>query len=563
MNRAPSAGRGVLESSRPNVGFWLMYAAATVIVIMVAATRWSFDNPYGTSWDEAEYINQVLGDHQRLEDGKFHKVAGRILKGSGRPPAYRVLALPLVTLFGAHTETMRLLSLLAFALSAWFVYSAARLIASPLAGAFAVLIFALSPEVVSASLWFSTEGPLYVATSAMLYYLFVSRTSRSERPANWIGLGLAVGLGLVSKVSFLVIAPPVLGFWLLTEQWPHLSLPKSALKWKSGLLALLIGAPWYVLNFRSAIAGTEGARAFMRNSLGPLSLRTLTLWSGSVLQSLLGHGVSILIALIAVAWLRKVVLQRNALLDPLQRWAMGACACAGVPIMLAQLSGTNHLIRHISPAIIPLAIAVGVIADKAGWACSKTSVAVSGLLLCGQLLMIVSPAVFPNRHAVDSGLVNGRLPWRVMFRRDQWDWQPLQQIASGCGLEAPAISYLGNGPGFSPPQMAYAWVAKGADIADPQWLWRYEEGPLDWQKVMNSVGQSDVVLTAPHYPGRIANNEPADNQHNAELAERLSRDARFQGPIHLEMGRFEPVEIDVFLKKTAVCRLAQGVSANP
>ena len=96
--------------------------------------------------------------------------------------------------------------------------------------------------------------------------------------------------------------------------------------------------------------------------------------------------------------------------------------------------------------------------------------------------------------------------------------------------------------------------------ADPpfvKWLWRYEDGPLDWQKVMDAAGQSDIVITAPHYAGEVRNNEDLDNRHNAEFAEKLSQDPRFQGPVRLEMGRFEPVEMDVFLKKTLVCPAEQ------
>ena len=67
------------------------------------------------------------------------------------------------------------------------------------------------------------------------------------------------------------------------------------------------------------------------------------------------------------------------------------------------------------------------------------------------------------------------------------------------------------------------------------WLWRYEDGPLDWQKVMDATGKSDIVLTAPHYVGEVRNKEDLDNQHNAEFAARLSADPFFRGPIRLEM----------------------------
>jgi hypothetical protein len=95
-----------------------------------------------------------------------------------------------------------------------------------------------------------------------------------------------------------------------------------------------------------------------------------------------------------------------------------------------------------------------------------------------------------------------------------------------------------------------------------RWLWRYEEGPLDWGKVMESVGQSDIAVTAPHYIGAVKNKQDLDNQYNAEFAERLSRDQRFQGPIRLEMGRFEPVEVAVYLKKTLVCHWGEATAAS-
>ena len=85
---------------------------------------------------------------------------------------------------------------------------------------------------------------------------------------------------------------------------------------------------------------------------------------------------------------------------------------------------------------------------------------------------------------------------------------------------------------------------------------------MDWQKMMDSAGQNDVVLTAPHYDGGLQNKGDLDNQHNAELADRLSRDPRFRGPIRIEMGSFEPIEFDIFVKKTVLCGAGQGVSVN-
>jgi dolichyl-phosphate-mannose-protein mannosyltransferase len=554
------------EQHQSQGSFWSLFAAVTVIAIILLAICWSFAHAYGTYWDEAQYLNEVSTDLLRLRSGEVLRLGGRIfLVNQPRPPAYRILALPFLALSGFHTTIARLSSLVWFGLSSWFIYRATRRVGSQVAGALSVLIFSLSPEVVSASIRFGTEGPLCLATAAMLYYLFACWDSESERPANWIGLGLALGLGFLSKSSFIAIALPVLVFWFVAARWANLGVPGLTALRKAGVLALLLAAPWWLLHGRDALGLARYARGYVRHSLGPPSLVTWAHWLNTVLQCLLGHGISILIGLIAITGVTKIYFKREMIFDPLQKAALGACACAGVPIVVLQLSGTNYLLRHISPAVIPLAIALGVIGNQTGWARSRAALTISSILLCAQLLMIVSPVAFPNKHADDKGFITGTLPWRVMARVDQWDWKPIREISESCGIETPMISYLGNGTAFNPPQIEYPWVPWAPKMIthfSVVWLWRYEDGPLDWQKVMDTAGQSDFVLTVPHYLGDAEDRENLDNQYNTAFADRLSHDSRFQGPMRLEMGRFEPVEVMVFAKKTLVCHWDRKTTAH-
>jgi len=552
-----------VEQPNSKTKLWLYFAGIAVIIIMMAATRWSLDHPFGTNWDESEYINEVLIDAQRLEHGMILKLGGRIMvKSYGRPPAYRPLALPFLLAFGLHPASARLMCVACFGLSAWLIFLATRRIDSDMAGAFAVLVFAVSPTVVAASSWLSTEGPLYLATAAMLYYMFAGWTGHAERTSNWIGLGLSVGLGFLAKASFAAIALPALAFWLVAGRRANLEAPSLRTQLKAGALALIVAAPWWILNLRFTIAYAQYARDYSAHSLGPPTLATWAKWFNTVLQCLLGHGLSILLGLVAIAWFRRSILKKESLLDPLQRLALGVCGCAGLPIILAQLSGTNHLLRHISPAMIPLAIAVGVLADTTGWIGSPAGAVMSVILLSGQLLVIVVPAIFPSKHVVVEKFVTGEVPWEALARRDQWDWRPLQSIADRCGREAPTISYLGLGPGLDPPYLEDPWVEKVTltsraifDLPEVKWLWRYEEGPLDWQQVIISADQSDIVLAAPTYHGTTREDE-LDNQYNAEFADRLSRDSRFQGPIDLKVGRFQPIDVEVYLNKRLACQPA-------
>jgi hypothetical protein len=92
------------------------------------------------------------------------------------------------------------------------------------------------------------------------------------------------------------------------------------------------------------------------------------------------------------------------------------------------------------------------------------------------------------------------------------------------------------------------------------WLWRYENGPFDWQKVIDAADQNDIVITAPKFIGEVKEKEDIDNQYNNEFADRLSHDSTFRPSATLAMGRFEPVQVSVFVKKALVCRTASGAS---
>lgn len=552
-----------MQQHSPRRSFWLASAAFTVIVIALAGIRWSLDHPYGIHWDEAYYFNQAFSDIRILHGGSLHKIGGDILRGdSSRPPAYRLLALPFLALFGLHTATARLVSLAFYVGSAWFIYAGTRRVASSAGAGVAVLVFALSPEVVGASIFFSTEGPLFLATAAMLYFFFICWSERPEYPANWIGLGLAMGLGLLSKASFALIAFPLLALPLINAYRKGLGVRELAPFFKASALAFMIAAPWWLLNIKAAFKYSEYARNSARSSLGTRSLATLVDWCSTVFLGLLGPGLSIFVAFVAVFACWKVFLAREHSLDSVQRRVLLGCACAGFPLLILQISGTNHLLRYLAPAVIPLAIAVALLADSTGWTRSWAAIAISGALLFVQLGMIVAPVAFPNNDPIDPGLVNGALPWRVMVRFDQWDWRPLRDISNRCDIHIPRISYLGNGRAFNPPQIVYPWIADGESPPDVNWLWRYEQGPLNWQEVMRAVGQSDIVLTAPHYVGQVTDKQDLDNQHNAEFAARLAQDPRFEGPIRLRLGRFKPVEVDAFLKIPLTCHLGDLAASN-
>ena len=547
----------------------LLFTGFLLLAILIAAIRWIVDHPYAIHWDEALYFDGVLRDLHNLYSGSLRQLGSILIGGDvRRPPANLLLALPFLAVFGFHTAIARLVTLACWGGAGGIIYLTTRRIASPLAGAIAVLVFCLSPEVISASIFFSTEGPLFLATSVMLYFLSFYWSDGVGHPRGWIGLGIAIGLGLLAKSSFVLIAFPVLAvtfFFLHRENRSLASLPSFI---KAGALAFLVAAPWWLKNLGPALNYTKFAREQPRNSLGNPSLVTWAKWFGTVVTSLLGPALSVLIVLLVFVAIRKVLIKREVSLNPAQRAALVTCGCAVLPLVALQLSGTNHLLRYLCPAVIPFAIAVGVLSDATGWVRSRAAMVLSATLAVAQVLIIVAPVVFPNHEPVDPGFYNGGLPWRIMVRFEQWDLKPLREISQSCGLEKPRIAFLGMGRPLNPPQLLYPWFVAGSSpserngFAEPLWLWRYDQGPLDWQRVMSSAEQNDIVLTAPGFVGQATDRQDLDNQFNREFADRLAADPHFRGPIRLPMGRFEPIDVLVYLRKDLVCQSTAGRQAE-
>jgi hypothetical protein len=525
--------------------------------LLVASVRWILDHPYGVHADEIYYLNQVLADirglHDIFQNGIRHTVASIFLHADpAKPPAYRLIALPVLVSFGYHTATARFVSLVLSGLSAWFLYLTAARLANRAAGALAVLLFLASPEVLAESVFFSTEAPLFLAVSAMFYFLVDSWRARTNSPRNWTGLGLAVGLGLLSKASFVVIALPVLTLALVASHWKWLAAPSVPSLFKSGIVGVLIAGPWWISNFRPTLEYAHWVTIQDRITLGRPSFATFGRWLDTVFLGLVGPGLSILLVLIGGAWLLSTW-KRPTTRKVTRTAVLIGCTLAILPLAAVQLSGTNHLLRYMAPAMIPLALLAGVLSHETGWFGSPWARVASMILIGAQTLMLVYPVVFPNTHALDPGLPTGGLPWRTMIRFDQWDWTPVKQISRDCGLTTPRISFLGNGRSFNWSQIRYAWFVEGQNPPEVTWLWQYEKPPLNWRDVMVSIGESDIVVTAPNYIGQLTDRQDTDNRYNAEFAQRLYGDKRFRGPIRLQMGRFESVEVLVFVKSTLAC----------
>jgi hypothetical protein len=202
-----------------------------------------------------------------------------------------------------------------------------------------------------------------------------------------------------------------------------------------------------------------------------------------------------------------------------------------LPLLFAQFVGSNHLMRLISPSLIPLAVALGIMAGATQWVRVRPLVIVATVVLCLQVFVVVSDLAQYRFGRTDDS--------------EQWDWEELRQICKYSQIYDPSIVYLGGRMSLNPAQIAYPWI-RADDPVRVEWLWQSEDGKIDWEKVTNNVTSSDVVLTAVLSPAQRPQ-WPLDNDYNDELVRRLETDSHFLKPIRLEMGRQTPVEILVFI----------------
>uniref|UniRef100_A0ACD5GRW0 Uncharacterized protein n=1 Tax=Desertifilum tharense IPPAS B-1220 TaxID=1781255 RepID=A0ACD5GRW0_9CYAN len=212
----------------------------------------------------------------------------------------------------------------------------------------------------------------------------------------------------------------------------------------------------------------------------------------------------------------------------------------------------NHNPRLYNPSLLPLAIAIGILAVLSYWTKRRLLAAIATALIVFQVAVIVTPT--PGEPQYKAGdLASKQLLWgnptSVLRRLEQWDWSLLREVAQQQGIHNPLIAYLGNDSNLNPPQIAFPWV-KNNEPARVTWLWNSVTGDIDWEKVMSTVKLSDLVITVPELEGDAADRSDLDNQYNGELVERLQQDPQFAPPVPLKLGYYHPIEALVFVRQS-------------
>jgi 4-amino-4-deoxy-L-arabinose transferase-like glycosyltransferase len=546
--------------------FWIGLALCAAITITVAAYFWIVDHPHPLNWDEAYYFNQVSGEVWTLEHlGKRRFLSALFRADSSRPPLYHWLALPIAFQFGSHPIPLRLTSLFYLWVSLVAIYRTGQRLAGVSAGAFAVLFLMLCPRILESGKVFSTESPLYLTLAVTMYFLFRD-WSREAKPASWswIGLGIALGLGALAKVTFVVIVAPMILLASVLSEFGVIRSPSVLHLAKASGLGLVILAPWWLLNYRQALGFARFSAEFMRSSVGtPGELATLVNWMSVVMQSGFGIPLALLVMAIVLSFGYQVA-RKQIQLDRIQMAALGVCLAGCIPLIWLAISGNNHNPRLISPIFFPLAVILGQIAVATRWTTSRILATILTAVLVFQWVVTVFPSPGALRYKSQEAVERLR-PWKneatqrllwlnpatVMQRREQWDWGQLRSLCQQRQQLKPKIATLGNIDRINEPHINFPWIQAGQSIQVVE-LWRSASGqPIDWEQVMEIAKDSDAIVTQPISEDlELDGMASSDSQYNHEFISRLQADPQFEKPIVLNMGRFNPVKIFVFFRRT-------------
>ena len=201
--------------------------AFAAFLILVRAVYLAFPNLFPEEayyWNYAKHLDYGYLDHPPM-------VAWLIALGT--------------TLFGDHEFGVRLFAFGSSLVGTFFVYRLTHLLYGRAAAAVAALLMQALPIYFLTGFVMTPDAPLTACWAGTLYFL--ARVFFERRAPAWLGVGVCLGLGLLSKYTIALLGPATLLFIALDKDsrgWLRHAAPYGAV-----LLATLIFSPVIVWNF--------------------------------------------------------------------------------------------------------------------------------------------------------------------------------------------------------------------------------------------------------------------------------------------------------------------------
>ncbi|MCE2991439.1 MAG: glycosyltransferase family 39 protein [Candidatus Jidaibacter sp.] len=214
---------------------WMKGAIAFIVLLTVLRIILLFLNGLPLYADEAQYW--IWSKH--LEFGYYSK-----------PPMIAAIISLSTELFGDAEYAVRFFSPIIHMFTSCMVFILGSRLFGSIVGALSALIFITLPSIFLSSLLISTDVPLMFLWALALYYVY--KALEENKFKDWCAVGICVGLGLMTKYHFILIAPATVIYSL----WIGRLKPAACNvgPYIATLIALLIFAPNLYWNWQNGFA---------------------------------------------------------------------------------------------------------------------------------------------------------------------------------------------------------------------------------------------------------------------------------------------------------------------
>ena len=162
------------------------------------------------------------------------------------PPMAATLIWLGTALFGTNEFGVRIAGFFCWFITAYFSYRLSSKLFCRSAAIGAVVLVAWLPFYFGAGLIITPDAPLLAAWSALLYFLY--RALIAGDNGSWVGVGVSLGLGMISKYTIVLLGPAILCFMLFDRKargWFLRPAPYLAI-----LIAAIIFLPVIIWNYQ-------------------------------------------------------------------------------------------------------------------------------------------------------------------------------------------------------------------------------------------------------------------------------------------------------------------------
>lgn len=406
----------------------LTAAIALAVVAALANGVWILLDHSNPSWDQAHYLSTTLQYKDAFHVGGLGELLHSIDRAdSSHGPLFTIALLPALTIFGSSNSSGLVVNLVA----APVLYLAAGEIAYVLfrngfARLLTILLVATMPILVG--LFHNVLQEFVLTTLATLSLLLLLRSDLFQRRWTTWGMGLAMGLGTLTKVTFpaFVIGPFLVVLAQAVLAWTGRGPETQRRDWRpavfnlgvAALVLLVVAGLWYGPNFSPTLdyirSTTSGPLAEGAGPKDPITFHNITSFTLGVINFNLSW-VIVLLGIVGaiLSWPRLRRLFQKPI-EPEPWWKLAfLLAWAVVPYLSVALAH-NQDVRLMAPALPAVAVlAAGAVSaiPKPRWRLALATVAV--VVLGYQTLthiVDVAPGWMPDRARIAVSSYEATIP---------------------------------------------------------------------------------------------------------------------------------------------------------